>query len=170
MCVSMQSMREYTLVAGGLLQPLPIPEGMWQDISMNFIEGLPKSEWFNSILVVVDRLSKYSHFIPLKHPFSAQQIAQVILDTMVRLHGIPRSIVSDRDRIFTSEFWKELFRLNNNTWLTSTAYHPQTDGQTNTPKKWKVWQPFFLSFFFGLHTIWLLLLQSALLLIRLCKN
>jgi hypothetical protein len=57
--------------------------------------------------------------------------------------------------------------LNNNTWLTSTAYHPQTDGQTNTPKKWKVWQPFFLSFFFGLHTIWLLLLQSALLLIRL---
>jgi hypothetical protein len=92
-----------------------------------FHRGLPKFDGFNCILVVVDMLSKYAHFIALKHPFTAQQIAQIILDSVVRLHGIPRSIVSDRDRIFTSGLWKELFRLHNTTLITSTAYHPQID-------------------------------------------
>jgi hypothetical protein len=124
---------------------------------MDFIEGLPKLAEANNILVVVDRFSKYTHFIPLSHPFTAKQVAQVILDVIVRLHGMPTSMVSDMDKIFTSSFWKELFKLTNTTLLTSTAYHHQIDGQServnqclkmflrcsvhNTPRKWKSWLP-----------------------------
>jgi hypothetical protein len=107
----------------GLLQQLPIPDGAWQDITLDFIEALPKFEGFNMILVMVDRVSKYSHFIPLRHPFTAQQVAHMILDVVVRLHGIPRSIVSGRDRIFTSNCWRELFRLTDTRLITSTACH-----------------------------------------------
>jgi hypothetical protein len=107
-----------------LLQPLHIPDSACQDITMDFIEGLPKSEGFNCILVVVDRFSKYAHFIPLKHPFTAPQVAHVMLDVVVRLHGMPKSIVSDRDRISLNNFWKELFKLYNTTLLTRTTYHP----------------------------------------------
>jgi hypothetical protein len=85
---------------------------------------------FNSILVVVNRFSKYSHFIPLKHPFSAKDVAQQILDVMVRLHGMLASVVSDRNNIFTTNFWRELFRLSNTKLITSTLYHPQIDRQT----------------------------------------
>lgn len=93
----------------GLLQPLPVPKGAWQDISMDFIEGLPMSDGANTILVVVDRFTKYAHFIPMKHPFSAQQVGRIFVDSVVKLHGMPKSIVSDRDRIFTSTFWRLLF-------------------------------------------------------------
>jgi hypothetical protein len=114
-----------------LLQPLPIPTGEWQDISMDFIERLPKAEGYNCILVVVDKFSKYAHFLPLKHPFTAPQVVQVFLDGVVEVHGMPKSIVSDRDRIFVSSFWRELFKLYNTTLMTSTACHPQTDGHTD---------------------------------------
>ena len=90
----------------GLLQPLPIPEGAWQDISMDFI-GLPKSEGYDVILVIVDRFTKSAHFIPIKHPFTAPTIARAVFDNVVKLHGMPKTIVSDRDKIFTSTFWKE---------------------------------------------------------------
>lgn len=79
----------------GLLQPLPIPEGAWQDLSMDFIEGLPRSEGFTIILVVVDRLTKYAHFIPVKHPYTAHSIVQLFLDNVVKLHGMPATLVSD---------------------------------------------------------------------------
>ena len=141
----------------GLLQPLPVPETIWSEISMDFITSLPMSNGKSAIMVIVDRLSKYSHFIALKHPYTANKIAQVFLDTIYRLHGLPKIIVSDRDAIFMSKFWKELFVVLQVKLHTSTAYHPQSDGQTEVvnrslecylrcmcgdkPKEWSNWLP-----------------------------
>lgn len=95
----------------GLLQPLPIPEGVWMYISMDFVEGLPKSQGFSVILVVVDRLTKFAHFVPVKHPYTTVSTSQLFVDNIVRLHGLPQTIVTDRDTIFLSNFWKEPFKL-----------------------------------------------------------
>jgi hypothetical protein len=129
-CDTCQRQKYLAASPGGLLQPLPIPEQIWEDISMDFITGLPKSKGFEAILVVVDRLSKYSHFIPLKHPYTSRSIAEVLCKEVVRLHGIPLSIVSDRDPVFMSSFWKELFRMQGTQLKMSSAYHPESDGQT----------------------------------------
>ena len=84
----------------GKLQTLPIPTGAWQELSVDFIEGLPKSKGYSVIMVVVDRLTKYAHFIPIKHPYTAQVVARLFLDTVLKLHGFPRTIVSDTQNIF----------------------------------------------------------------------
>jgi hypothetical protein len=99
-------------------------------VSMDFVEGLPRSGHYNCILVVVDKFSKFSHFIPLRHPFTALYVAKAFLDNVYKLHGMPASIVSDRDRVFTSNVWKELFGLVGVSLKMSSSYHPQTDGQT----------------------------------------
>lgn len=113
----------------GLLQPLPVPDQIWEDLSMDFIMGLPCSKGYDAIFVVVDRLSKYVHFILLKHPYSAKSLAVVFIKEVVHLHGLPKSIISDRDPIFVSLFWKELFKLCGTNLKMSSAYHPETDGQ-----------------------------------------
>jgi len=114
----------------GLLSPLPVPQGAWQVVTPDFIEGLPKSSSYNCILVVVDKFFKYAHFLPLSHPFTALQVALVYMNNIFKLHGLPTAIVSDHDRIFTSTVWQELFKLTGTTLRMSTTYHPQTDGQT----------------------------------------
>jgi hypothetical protein len=112
----------------GLLQPIPIPDIAWQLITMDFIEALPKSEGKDTILVVVDELTKYSHFIPLSHPFTNKSIVQIFIDNIFKLHGLPLTIITDRDLIFTSQLWQDLFKSLNIKRRFSSAYHPQTDG------------------------------------------
>ena len=79
----------------GLLQLLPVPESAWQVISLDFVEGLPLSSTFSCILVVVDLLTKYGHFIPLRHPFTPSSVSKSFFQTVYRLHGLPGSIISD---------------------------------------------------------------------------
>ncbi|PKA66820.1 putative mitochondrial protein [Apostasia shenzhenica] len=129
-CEVCQLSKYEPVASPGLLQPLPIPEGIWTDVSLDFIDGLPKSHGKDTILVVVDRLSKYAHFIALAHPFTAVTVAQVYLDNVYKLHGMPKNLISDRDAIFLSKFWQELLKLLKVNLSMSTAYHPQTDGQT----------------------------------------
>jgi hypothetical protein len=91
---------------------------------MDFIEGLPTSGSFNYILVAVDKFSMYGHFLALKHPFTAASVAQLFLDNAYKLHGLPTAIVSDRDKIFTSHFWQNLFKLADVQLQMSSSYHP----------------------------------------------
>jgi hypothetical protein len=136
---------------------LPVPTAVWTDIGLDFVEALPKVRGKSVILTVVDRFSKYCHFIPLAHPYSAESVAQAFFAEIVRLHGMLQSMVSDRDPVFTSTFWKELMRLMGTKLHMTTAFHPQSDGQTEAanrvitmylrcftgdrPRQWLRWLP-----------------------------
>ena len=134
-CVICQQAKVSNTLPSGLLQPLPIPQQVWEDVAMDFITGLPSVNGFSVIMVVVDRLTKYAHFLPLKADYSSKSVAETFMNNIVKLHGIPKSIVSDRDRVFTSSFWQNLFKLQGTTLAMSSAYHPQTDGQSEILNK-----------------------------------
>jgi hypothetical protein len=104
-CVTCQQYKSDHLRPVGLLQPLSIPSAVWADIGIDFIEALPKVQGKTVILSVVDRFSMYCHFIPLAHSYTAESVAHAFFADIVRLHGIPQSIISDRDPVFTSAFW-----------------------------------------------------------------
>lgn len=114
----------------GLLQPLPIPQRPWSSVSMDFITDLPPSATFDAICVVVDRLTKMAHFIPCRKSISGEETAKLFLDNIYRYHGLPDDIISDRGPQFISRFWRSLFEILKVDIKLSSAFHPQTDGQT----------------------------------------
>lgn len=108
-CLTSQKSKYEAMSLAGLLQSLPISDLSWEDLSMDFIMCLPKLRGYSIIMVVVDILSRYDHFVALEPPITTRVVAELFAREVVRLHEIPRSIVSDRDPIFVSAFWKELF-------------------------------------------------------------
>jgi transposase InsO family protein len=128
-CSTCQQAKHENCKSPGLLSPLPIPQSSLQDIAMDFIDGLSLSRGYLVILVVIDRFSKYAHFFLLKHPYTASSVATTFLNNIVKFHGLPKTIVSDRDKVFTSNFWKSLFDILDINLKLSSAYHPQMDGK-----------------------------------------
>ncbi|WVZ71088.1 LOW QUALITY PROTEIN: hypothetical protein U9M48_019712 [Paspalum notatum var. saurae] len=115
----------------GLLQPLKVPEWKWEEITMDFIVGLPHTQkGYNSIWEVVNHLTKVAHFIPVNTTYSGAKLAELYISRIVCLHGVPKRIISDRDSQFTSRFWEQLYDSLDTKLRLSTTYHPQTDGQT----------------------------------------
>ncbi|GJZ64703.1 hypothetical protein Tco_0621124 [Tanacetum coccineum] len=115
----------------GLLQQPKIPEWKWEKITMDFVSGLPRTpSGYDSIWVIVDRLTKSAHFLPMKKTDSIEKLTQLYLKEIVCKHGVPTSIISDRDSLFTSRFWKSLQEAMGTQLDMSTAYHPETDGQS----------------------------------------
>jgi hypothetical protein len=133
-CVICQQAKTTTITPAGLLTPLPIPTLVWADIAMDFITGLPPSNGFTVILVVIDRFTKYAHFFPLKSDFDSKKVAEIFMQNILKLHGMPSSI-ADRDKVFTSTFWRHLFELHGTTLAITSAYHPQSDGQPEVLNK-----------------------------------
>ena len=119
----------------GLLCPLPVPGQPWEDLSMDFIVGLPTYRGNTCILVIIDRYSKGLHLGMLPSCHTAQTVAQLFMELVGKLHDMPRSIISDRDPLFIRKFWQALFRLSGTKLRMSFAYHPQTDGQTEVANR-----------------------------------
>ena len=134
-CLECQQIKTKHHNLARLLQPLPVPEWKWEVISMDFIIGLSKIRRQNeSIMVVVDKISKESHFIPVKYTYKDINIADIFMKEIFILHSVPKIVILDRDAKFMGNFWKALFKglciqLN-----FSTAYHPQTNGKMKKSK------------------------------------
>lgn len=143
-CQTCQQAKPERVAYPGLLMPLPVPKESWDVISMDFIDGLPQSGSVNCILVIVDKLTKFAHFLPLAHPYTASKVALLYMNQV-------------RDPVFTSHFWQELFRYAGTNLNMTSAYHPQSNGQTERvnrcletylrcfisacPKRWSFWLP-----------------------------
>ncbi|KAH0614661.1 uncharacterized protein H6S33_000297 [Morchella sextelata] len=109
---------------------MPIPDGPWRDVSMDFVTDLPESDGYNAILVVVDRLTKMRHLIPTTKEADSKGVVRLYIDNVWKLHGLPETMVSDRGTQFVAEFWRSLCDRLEISPKFSTAFHPQTDGQT----------------------------------------
>jgi transposase InsO family protein len=108
-----------------------VPEWNWEEIVIDFIVGLPRTQWgYDSIWVIVDRLTKVAHFIPIKTTYSRPQLAELYMSRIVCLHGVLKKTVSDRGTQFTSKFWERLHETLDTQLRFNSAYHPQTNGQT----------------------------------------
>ncbi|GJS97579.1 putative nucleotidyltransferase, ribonuclease H [Tanacetum coccineum] len=130
-CLTCQQVKIEHQRASGLLQPLEIPVWKWDEISMDFVTGLPRTQRkHDAIWVVVDRLTKSAHFLPIRKDYPVSKLAEMFQQEIVRLHGTPSAIVSDRDPRFTSRFWKGLQKAWGTRLKFSTAFHPETDGQS----------------------------------------
>jgi transposase InsO family protein len=130
-CDTCRRVKAVHLKSAGMLQPLPILSWKWDDIGMDFITGLPTtSRGFDSIWVIIDRLTKLAHFLPVKVKHSIVTLAKLYFERILSLHGVPRTIVSDRGPQFVSKFWMELHKLLGTKFIYSSTYHPQTSGQT----------------------------------------
>jgi hypothetical protein len=156
-CPTCQWYKLEHLHPAGLLMLLPVPSAVWADISLDFVEALPRVNRKTVILSVVDRFSKYCHFIPLTHPYMAASVAQAFFADIVRLHEVPQSIVFDRNPVFTLTFWRELMRLMGTKLHMASAFHPQSDAQMEAanciivmylrcftrdcPRQWLRWLP-----------------------------
>ena len=130
-CVSCAQNKASHLTAADVLHPLPIPARRWETISLDFVGPLPKTPSGHDFLLnVVDKFSKAVHLIACTKEVTAAEVAQLVYDQVVRLHGFPEAIISDRDTRFTSHFWRALWKLSGTQLAMSSSYHPQTDGQT----------------------------------------
>ena len=134
-CPVCQLMKSDHRKKAGLLQPIPLPERKWQQITTDLVTDLPESEGMTAIAVFVDRLTKMVHFVPCRKDISAQQYARLFIDQVFKLHGLPEVIISDRDPRFLSKFWDELFTHLGTDLRFSTAFHPQTDGQSEVTNR-----------------------------------
>jgi hypothetical protein len=129
-CLTCQQNRTFNKKQTDLLQPLSIPEGPWESVSMDFMVSLPPLRGFDAIMVVVDRFSKMAHFIPTKDEAMAQEIGRLFFTHVFKHHGLPKDIVSDRNPKFTNKFWRTLWKRMGLELKMSTSFRPQTDGQT----------------------------------------
>ena len=152
-CDSCQRNKSSTLKPVGKLQPLPIPTRKWESIGMDFITQLPCTDsGYDCILVVIDRLSKLTHLVPLTCTATAADVAELFVDCVVKHHGLPTSIVTDRDSKFTSMFWQTVLQIWGVKSAMSTAFHPQTDGQTERVNR--VLEEYLRHFVSPRHTDW----------------
>ncbi|GKA29218.1 putative reverse transcriptase domain-containing protein [Tanacetum coccineum] len=130
-CLTYAKVKAGYLNPSGLLVQLDLPEWKWEKITMNFITKLPKTTaGFDTIWVIVDRLTKSAHFLPIKETDQMEKLARLYVNEVVSRHGVPVSIISDRDSHFISRFWQSLQKALGTQLNMSTAYHPQTDGQS----------------------------------------
>ena len=130
LCDTCQRVKDEYQRPSGLLQPLKVPEWKWYEVGMDFIIGLPCTrKGYDSIWVIVDRLTMVAHFIPIKTTYTGAHLAERYMERIICLHGVPKTIVLDRGTQFTSRFWEKLYEAMGTKLNFSSAYHPQTDGQ-----------------------------------------